>query len=72
MEITLMFFTGGMDKENEFDLSVCLSVYLSICLSIYLVFSHEKEGYPAICYNVYENTIWYHLCGELKKTVSKK
>ena len=52
-----MFFTGGMDKENEFDLSVCLSVYLSIYLSICLVFSHEKEGYPAICYNVYENTI---------------
>ena len=39
-----------------------LSIYLSS-----IMFSHEKEGNPAIYYNMYENTIWYHLCSELKK-----
>lgn len=47
-----MFFSGRMDK-GKWD-------YLSIWCS------HEK-GDPTICYNLYENTIWYHLSAELKK-----
>lgn len=46
-----MFFSGRMDKENEI-------IYLS---------GAAMKGDPTICYNLYENTIWYHLSAELKK-----